>query len=80
MQRVPSAGLAVHLPSNLKPGFLAFCHFLCCLLSTILRLSPLPLEMGVMVVISQKGRLSDTRGLFGVGLEERMEIKIYGLV
>lgn len=80
MQRVPSAGLAVRLPSDLKPGFLASCHFPCCIVSTILRLSPLPLEMGVMVVISQRGRLSDTGRLFGVGLEERVEIRISGSV
>lgn len=55
---VPSAGPEVRLPSTLRfrpqPGVLASCHFLCYPLSTILWLSPLLPERGMMGVISKK--------------------------
>lgn len=58
-------------------GFRASCHFLCWLLGTILWLSPLPLEKGVMVGPRRgRGRHSDTGRLWGMSLEERMEIRI----
>lgn len=57
--------VAPHLNLRPQPGFSASCHFLCCLLSTILWLSPLPLERWSCWSSARQGQVFRYQKLFG---------------